>query len=84
MGLSCRCQTLPKGSAGRPCEKCKAWNKLRNAKQQASGAHRKAEQTNKRSINGRQVQRRAELKYRRSVKGRQVQRKAYQEFKRMW
>ncbi len=37
MGLSCRCQKLPKGSPGRPCEKCKAKRKARAAKEKASG-----------------------------------------------
>jgi hypothetical protein len=32
MGLTCRCQKLPKGSRGRPCEKCKARKKARAAK----------------------------------------------------
>ncbi len=40
MGLSCRCQELPKGGHGRPCEKCKA----RAAKRAANGALRKAVQ----------------------------------------
>jgi hypothetical protein len=36
MGLSCRCQTLPKGSPGRPCDKCKARYKANDAKKKAS------------------------------------------------
>ncbi len=44
MGLSCRCQTLPKGSPEHPCAKCKARNKTRSAKAQASGAHLKGVQ----------------------------------------
>jgi hypothetical protein len=44
MGLSCRCQKLPKGSPGRPCDKCKARNKAGNAKAKASGAQLEAVQ----------------------------------------
>ncbi len=63
MGLTCRCQKLPKGSPGRPCAKCKARNKVRNAKAKASGAHLKGVQKYQRTDKGRQVQRRAEQKY---------------------
>jgi hypothetical protein len=56
MGLSCRCQTLPKGSPGRPCDKCKARNKTRDAKAKASGAHQQAVQKYRRSDKGRLVQ----------------------------
>jgi hypothetical protein len=68
MGQSCRCQKLPKGSPGRPCAKCKARNKRKNAKALASGAALKAVQKYQRTDKGRQnVQ-----KYQRSDKGRQV------------
>ncbi len=49
MGLSCRSQTLPKGSPGRPCDKCKARNKATNAKARASGAQQMAKLKYKRS-----------------------------------
>jgi hypothetical protein len=67
MGLSCRFQTLPKGSPGRPCDKCKANNKTRATK--ASGAQRKSNQKYKRSDMGRQVQRKSNQKWKRSDKG---------------
>ncbi len=61
MGLTCRCQALPKGSPGRPCEKCKANNKRTNAKAMASGAQQKAVLKYKRSEGGKQAHQKAVL-----------------------
>jgi hypothetical protein len=41
IGLSCRCQTLPKGSPGRPCEKCRARNKAGAAKTETEEEEKK-------------------------------------------
>ncbi len=56
-GPPCRCQKLPKGSPGRPCDKCKAQNMLRNAKAVASGAALKGVQKYQRTNKGRSTQR---------------------------
>jgi hypothetical protein len=82
MGLTCRCQTLPKGSPGRPCDKCKARNKANDAKRKANGAHRKSQQKFEHTDKGRQAQQKAVQKFRRTDKGRQVHLKADQKFKR--
>ncbi len=52
MGLSCRCQKLPKGSPGRPSEKCRARN---GAKRKACGALLKAVQKYQRTEAGKQT-----------------------------
>ncbi len=70
--------SLPKGSAGRPCDKCKANNKRTNAKAMASGARLKY----KRSEGGKRANQKAQLKYKRSEGGQRVQQKGVLKYKR--